>query len=72
MISEKLQNASDWTLSWAKRGEAMPPRDAAELAQRMMDIASQVRAMENVPLRLDAPEVRLGFHKLRRERHDAE
>ena len=71
MISEKLQNASDWTLSWAKRGEPMPPRDAAELAQRMMDIASQVRAMENVPLRLDSPEVSLGFHKLR-ERHDAE
>jgi hypothetical protein len=71
MISEKLQNASDWTLSWAKRGEAMPPQQAAELAQRMMDMASQVRALENVPLRLDSPEVRLFFHKVR-ENHDAE
>ena len=71
MISEKLQNASDWTLSWAKRGEAMPPQQAAELAQRMMDMASQVRAIENAPLRLDSPEVRLQFHRLR-ENHDAE
>ena len=71
MISEKLQNASDWTLSWAKRGEPMPPRYAAELAQRMMDIASQVRAMENVPLRLDSPDVvAISFRKW--ERHDAE
>lgn len=72
MISEKLQYASDWTLSWAKRGEAMPPQQAADLAQRLLDIASQVRAMENVPLRLDSPEVRLGFHKKMWERHDAE
>ena len=48
----------------------MPPREAAEFAQRLPDLASQVRAMENVPLRLDSPEVRLGFHKW--ERHDAE
>jgi len=49
----------------------MPPQQAAELAQRMMDMASQVRAIENAPLRLDSPEVRLGFHRLR-ENHDAE
>jgi hypothetical protein len=30
MISEKLQNASDWTLSWAKRGEAIPPAPDTE------------------------------------------
>jgi len=36
-----------------------------------MDMASQVRAIENAPLRLDSPEVRLQFHKLR-ERHDAD
>ena len=53
-VSEKLQNASDWTLSWAKRGEPMPPREAAHLAQCMTDIASHVRPIENIPLRLSA------------------
>jgi hypothetical protein len=71
MISEKLQNASDWTLSWAKRGEPMPPRTAGLLAEKLLALADQVRAIENVPLRLDSPEVALGFHRLR-ESHDAD
>ena len=64
MISETTEcQRLDIVVGQARRAHAAPRR--RRLAQRMMDIASQVRAMENVPLRLDSPEVRLGFHKLR-------
>ena len=54
------------------RNQAISPRAAAILADTLMDLAARVRQIENVPLRLDSPEVALGFHKLRKERHDAE
>ena len=41
------------------------------MAEKLLALADQVKHLENVPLRLDSPEVRLGFHRLR-ESHDAE
>ena len=72
MISQDYFSAADWCAGFAKRNQAMPPREAAHLAQVLADLAARVRQIENVPLRLDSPEVALGFRKLRRERHDAE
>jgi hypothetical protein len=48
------------------------PSVAKHLAANLLDLADRVRHLEVVPMKLDSPEVRLGFHKLSRERHDAE
>jgi hypothetical protein len=72
MISHDYFSTADWVLGFAKRNQPIVPREAAHLAQVLVDLAARVRQIENVPLRLDAPEVRLGFHELRRERHDAD
>ena len=71
MISTDLANLSDMLVGASLNGEGLPPRTCAILAQAMLDLSEQVARMEVVPLRLDAPEVRLGFHTLR-ERHDAD
>jgi hypothetical protein len=47
------------------------PSVAKHIAANLLDLADRVRHMEVVPLRLDSPEVRLGFHTLR-ENHDAD
>ena len=70
-IASDLQGTADFIAGWALHKKDVPHRTAGLLAEKLMALADQVRAMENVPLRLDAPEVRLGLHKLR-ERHDAE
>ena len=70
-IHNDYTNTADWVAGFAHRGEPIPATTAAVLAHTLMDLAERVRHIENVPLWLDAPEVRLGFHKLR-ERHDAE
>jgi hypothetical protein len=72
MISQDYFSAADWVAGHARRNQAISPRAAAILAETLMDLAARVRQIENVPLRLDSPEVRLGFHELRRERHDAD
>ena len=71
MISADYFSTADWVLGFAKRNQPIVPREAAHLAQVLADLAARVRQIENVPLRLESPEVRLGFHKLR-ENHDAE
>jgi len=71
MISSDYFSTADWVLGHAKRNQAIAPREAAHLAQVLADLAARVRQIESVPLRLDSPEVRLGFHKLR-EAHDVE
>jgi hypothetical protein len=70
-IASDIQGTADFIAGWALHRKDIPHRTAGLLAEKLMALADQVRAMENVPLRLDSPEVALGFHTLR-ERHDAE
>ena len=72
MISDDYQNLADRIAGYANRLEPIMPSVAKHIAANLLDLADRVRHLERVPLRLDSPEVRLGFHKLRRERHDAE
>jgi hypothetical protein len=72
MISDDCQNLADRIAGYANRLEPIMPSVAKHIAANLLALADQVKHLENVPLRLDSPEVRLGFHKLRRERHDAE
>ncbi len=71
MISDDYQNLADRIAGYANRLEPIMPSVAKHIAANLLDLADRMRHMEGVPLRLDAPEVRLGFHKLR-ENHDAE
>ena len=71
MISNDYFNVADWVGGHAKRNQPIVPREAAHLAQVLADLAARVRQIESVPLRLDSPEVALGFHRLR-ESHGAE
>jgi hypothetical protein len=71
MISDDYQNLADRIAGYANRLEPIMPSVAKHIAANLLALADQVKHMENVPLRLDSPEVRLGFHKLR-ENHDAE
>ena len=64
MISNDLQNLCDWVIGFPLRHEPMKRQACVALAQALLDLASQVRAIEEVPLRLDSPEVRLGFHRM--------
>ena len=71
MISDDYQNLADRIAGYANRLEPIMPSVAKHIAANLLDLADRVRHMEVVPLRLDSPEVALGFHKMR-ERHDAE
>jgi len=71
MISSEYQNLADVVAGYANRLEPIMPSVAKHIAANLLALADQVKHMEVVPLRLDSPEVRLGFHKLR-ERHDAD
>ena len=71
MISDDYQNLADRIAGYANRLEPIMPSVAKHIAANLLDLADRVRHIERVPLRLDSPEVRLGFHKLR-EQHDAD
>jgi hypothetical protein len=71
MISDDYQNLADRIAGYANRLEPIMPSVAKHIAANLLDLADRVRHLENVPMKLDSPEVRLGFHKLR-ESHDAE
>jgi hypothetical protein len=70
-ISNDYQNLADRIAGYANRLEPIMPSVAKHIAANLLALADQVKHLENVPLRLDSPEIRLGFHKLR-ENHDAE
>ena len=63
-IANELSNTSDFVCGFALRHEAIPPRTAAHLAVCLMELADRVKHLELVPLQLDSPEVRLGFHRM--------
>jgi hypothetical protein len=63
-IANDISNAADFVCGFSLRHEAIPPRTAAHLAVCLMELADRVKHLEVVPLQLDAPEVRLGFHQL--------
>ena len=71
MISDDYQNLADRIAGYANRLEPIMPSVAKHIAANLLDLADRVRQIESVPLRLDSPEVALGFHRLR-ESHDAE
>jgi hypothetical protein len=50
VISTDLQNLSDWTLTWAAKGERMPPESAAHLAQVLLDLSRQAAQLERLPV----------------------
>jgi len=70
-VSNEYQNLADVVAGYANRLEPIMPSVAKHLAANLLALADQVKHMEVIPMKLDSPEVRLGFHKLR-ERHDAE
>ena len=70
-IANDYQNLADRIAGYANRLEPIMPSVAKHLAANLLALADQVKHMENVPLRLDSPEVRLGFHKLY-EAHDGD
>jgi hypothetical protein len=53
-IASDIQGTADFIAGWALHRKDIPHRTAGLLAEKLMALASQVRAMENVPLRLDA------------------
>jgi hypothetical protein len=54
MISNELANVSDWLLTWAAKGEDMPPAKAAHLAHVLLDLSRQTRLLERLPVDLSA------------------
>ena len=70
-ISNDYQNLADRVAGYANRLEPIMPSVAKHIAANLLALADQVKHMEVIPMKLDSPEVRLGFHKLR-ERHDAD
>jgi len=70
-IASDYQNAADFVVGFATRDEPIPARTAAALAQALLDLADRVRHLEDVPLRLDAPEVSLPFKRTDRKRTHA-
>jgi hypothetical protein len=72
MISDDYQNLADAVAGYANRLEPIMPSVAKHIAANLLDLADRVRHLEVIPMKLDSPEIRLGFHELRRERHDAE
>jgi hypothetical protein len=72
-LSNDLKGTADFLAGWALHKKPIPYHTAGLLAEKLLALADQVQHLEVVPLRLDSPEVRLGFHLLRRrENHDAE
>ena len=70
-ISNDLRGTADFIAGWCLHKKPIPPATAGLLAEKLLALADQVQHLEVVPLRLDSPEVRLFFHKVR-ENHDAE
>jgi hypothetical protein len=70
-IASDIQGTADFIAGWALHRKDIPHRTAGLLAEKLLALADQVKHLEVVPLHLDSPEIRLGFHKLR-ENHDAE
>jgi hypothetical protein len=70
-VASDIQGTADFIAGWCLHKKDIPYRTAGLLAEKLLALADQVKHLEVVPLRLESPEVRLGFHKLR-ERHDAE
>lgn len=60
-ITNDYQNCADWVAGYAHRKEAIQPHAVALLAQQLLDLADRVRHLEDVPLRLDHPDVVLPF-----------
>lgn len=72
MISTDLANVADWIAGKAAKGEPLGPGVCATLASTLLDLSHQAAQLETRPIRLDSPEVRLGFHHQKmRERPDA-
>jgi len=69
-IAQDLQNTADFLAGWDRHKKPMPHATAGLLAEKMLALADRVKRLESTPMRLESPEVRLGFHKLR-ERLDA-
>jgi hypothetical protein len=63
-IHNDYASTADFVAGWAIRREPMPPQTCAHLAQVLMDLAERVGRIEEIPMRLDSPEVRLGFHRM--------
>ena len=70
-ITSDIQGTADFIAGWCRHKKNIPWGTAGLLAEKLLALADQVKHLENVPLRLDSPEVALGFHRLR-ESHDAE
>jgi len=70
-ISNEYQNLADAVAGYANRLEPIMPSVAKHIAANLLALADQVKHMEVIPMKLDSPEVRLGFHRLR-ENHDAD
>jgi hypothetical protein len=54
MISTELANLADWIIAWGAKGQAMPPQNAAHLADVLLALADQVKHMERMSLAVDA------------------
>jgi hypothetical protein len=63
MISTDLANTADWIAGHVRRNEPVPVHAAACLAQQLMDLSARAQQLEIAPLRLNSPEVALGFGK---------
>jgi hypothetical protein len=70
-IANDISNAADFVCGFSLRHEAIPPRTAAHLAVCLLELADRVKHLEVIPMHLDSPEVRLGFHRMH-EDHDAD
>jgi hypothetical protein len=70
-ITSDLQGTADFIASWCLHKKNIPWGTAGLLAEKLLALADQVKHLENVPLRLDSPEVvAISFRKW--ERHDAD
>ena len=70
-IANDYASTADWVAGYALRWQPLEPLQCAHLAQVLLDLADRVKHLEDVPMRLDSPEVRLDIHRLH-EDHDAE
>ncbi len=50
MLSKKLANLADTVLFDSVKGNAMPPTKCAQLAQVLLDLSHQAKAMEDRPV----------------------
>ena len=63
MLSNDLALAADWIAGHVRRNERISVHAAACLAQQLMDLSARAEQMEIAPLRLNSPEVALGFKR---------